>query len=177
MQLLLPKLRESTPSRIVFVASDAHTYIKEKPKWTDISKIQYGTGIGAAFVQYCHTKLANVQTCEYLVREIVKPDEQLWINAAHPGAVASDIGKKIPMASTFWGRYLLSFLNLFFYTPDDGALTQIYLAAHPDIVKKNIRGKYYVPMAKLQDATPIAKDIELQKELWDLSMEKISNFL
>ena len=177
MQLLLPKFRESKPSRIVFASSYGHTFIKEKPKWSEICKIQYGPGFGASFIQYCHTKLANIQTCEYLVREIIKPDEKMWINALHPGGVASDIGKKIPMASSFLGKYVVSFLNLFLYTADDGALTQIYLAAHPDIEKKNIRGKYFVPIAKLEDETPIAKDVVSQKELWDLSMEKISNFL
>ena len=63
-----------------------------------------------------------------------------------------------------------------FQKPDSGALTQIYLAAHPDITINDIRGQHFVPLALHKESTPITMDAASQKELWDYSMSKLARY-
>lgn len=55
------------------------------------------------------------------------------------------------------------------YTPYQGALTSLYVATSPDIREQNLRGRFFIPIAKLSQAKGLAKDIERQKDVWELS--------
>ena len=117
-QLLLDKVKASSPSRIVFVSSDAHKVVKSIPDWKMIAAKKYNDSLGESMKQYGHSKLANIYTAIELSRRLA--DDHVWVNAIHPGAVASDIGKKVPFASTFIGKGVLKLLNTFLATPEMG---------------------------------------------------------
>jgi hypothetical protein len=55
------------------------------------------------------------------------------------------------------------------YTPYQGALTSLYVATSPDIRAQNLRGQFFIPIAKLSEVKGLATDIERQKDLWELS--------
>jgi len=57
-------------------------------------------------------------------------------------------------------------------TPEHGALTQLYLATSPEVVEKDIRGRFFVPTADEQELNSDALDVDLQEELWAYS-EKV----
>ena len=66
----------------------------------------------------------------------------------------------------------------FMRTVDNGAMTTLYVATHPDIVKNNIRGSYFVPSKTLPQPycrpvvarmNPIAEDRQQCQRLWELS--------
>ncbi|KAF9372396.1 hypothetical protein CPB97_001284 [Podila verticillata] len=57
-------------------------------------------------------------------------------------------------------------------TPDQGALTQLYVATSPDIVKNDIRGRFFIPIAVEEGLNSKALDVDLQEQLWAYS-EKI----
>ena len=58
------------------------------------------------------------------------------------------------------------------WSAEDGALTQVYLAAAPEVVSENIRGQYLHPIARIVSTLPLALDEGVQDDLWTLS-EKI----
>lgn len=52
-------------------------------------------------------------------------------------------------------------------TPEDGAKTQTFLSASPKVTAENIKGKYYIPTAKLGAISALAADSSFGKEVWD----------
>lgn len=59
------------------------------------------------------------------------------MNCNHPGGVQTDIFRYTP-------SFFTPVLNCFLTKPEDGALTQLYLATSPEVEEKNIKGQYYV---------------------------------
>jgi hypothetical protein len=62
--------------------------------------------------------------------------------------------------------------KLLFVTPEEGAITQMYLATSPEIEEKSIKGKYFVPYGKEATPNKHSTSEENQIQLWDFS-EKI----
>ena len=164
-QLLLEKVKQSAPSRIVFVSSGAHESIKEaSPDWSAVSSRKY-SGKGDAFNQYGYTKLANVQTATRL-QELLE-GSQVYVNSLHPGVVATEIFKK--MFSGAFGIAMAKAFGIFMKSPETGALTQLYLVAHPEVETLQHRGAYFVPTAEKKVPAPAALNAESRKQLWDVS--------
>ena len=57
-------------------------------------------------------------------------------------------------------------------SPLKGAMTSLYLATSPEVTQKDIREKYYVPLAEPIEPHSLAKSAELSEKLWTMS-EKI----
>jgi len=110
------------------------------------------------------------------------------VNAAHPGLVASNFAvatveetaelcKSIPLVGGVLAPVAKGVLGALRggvmatgWTPDDGALTPVYLAASPEVTRDNIRGKFYVPIAQLNERTSkLARNAKLQKDFWAFS--------
>ncbi|CAM0140824.1 unnamed protein product [Umbelopsis sp. WA50703] len=89
----------------------------------------------------------------------------VYVNSNHPGVVDTEIARymRFPM------KQIIDWMKI---NPQDGALTQLYLATSPEIEEKDIRGKYYVPFAS--EATPQGHSTSQknQTELWEYT-EKI----
>ena len=54
-------------------------------------------------------------------------------------------------------------------TPYSGALTSLYVATSPEIKEREVRGRYFQPIAKISEARGFAIDGQRQKDLWKLS--------
>jgi hypothetical protein len=67
---------------------------------------------------------------------------------------------------------LTAVIRQFSISPEDGAVTQMYLATSPEIEAKNIHGQYYVPFAEVATPSGYATTQENQTKLWDFT-EKI----
>jgi hypothetical protein len=74
-----------------------------------------------------------------------------------------------------WSQRLLS---PFMRTIDNGAMTTLYIATHPDIEANNIRCAYFVPSKILPPPycrpvigkmNPVAQDRQQCQRLWELS--------
>nr|KAJ3420648.1 Retinol dehydrogenase 12 [Polyrhizophydium stewartii] len=175
-QLLLPKLKESAPSRIVFVGSDAHHAVAETIDWRQAFAQTYEYTISNFMRQYGISKLANSQTANSLARQL-GTDSGVLVNTAHPGGVATNAGSNSPLSQTFMGAIVKAIMPMVLSRPEDGALTQLYLATHPDIEKNKITGKYFVPTAVEKPPSALALDETSQQELWQLSDETIRRIL
>lgn len=74
-----------------------------------------------------------------------------------------------------WTKF---FLRPFLRTVDNGAMTTLYVATHPDIENNRIQGEYFVPSSiipapycrpAISKMNPIAKDRNECQRLWELS--------
>lgn len=100
------------------------------------------------------------------------------MNAVHPGYVSTELGRHVSTTFGFVAGILASLSNLLFSTPSSkGALTSLYCATSHEIEKKNLRGEYFVPTAKLSDPSDFARDEQLAKKLWTFSEELVKSKL
>jgi len=152
--LLLDRLRESAPARIVNVSSIGHY----KASGIDYEAVHRQTKSRTGFPEYCVSKLANVLHAQELARRLDGTGVTTY--SLHPGAVASDVWRRVP-----WPIRPLMTRNML--SPAEGAKTSLYCATSPDVAADS--GDYYDECRKKEPsavATP-----ELGAELWRRSSE------
>ena len=154
--LLLPRLRESAPARIVNVASDAHRFGR-----LDLSDLQNERRYRAMRV-YGQSKTANLLFTQELARRIA--GSGVTANALHPGGIRSNLGRSEGRALEVLRRVV----GLFLKTPEQGARTSLHLACSPEL--DGVSGRYF---AKCRERRPAAhaRDPELARRLWERSEE------
>ena len=158
--LLLPRLRESAPARIVNVASDAHRFGR-----LDLNDLQNEQRYRALRV-YAQSKTANLLFTQELARRIA--GSGVSANALHPGGIRSNLGRSEGKAL----EAVRKLVGLFLKSPEEGARTSLYLACSPEV--EGVSGRYY---AKCRERTPAAhaRDPELARRLWERS-EALTGF-
>jgi len=172
---LLPMLQKSTFSTVVSVSSSGqwHNYgaieltverINDKGKYDPV-------------LAYGQSKLYNVLFAQEFAERVSK--QQIYVNVIHPGGVVTSLGRHwIESSINLFGelitRTIESAISSVMWKPDIASLTQLYAATSPEIEKKNIRGKYFVPIAQLGETAKEAKNETFQKELWEFSERLIS---
>ncbi|KAJ3149139.1 hypothetical protein HK101_002094 [Irineochytrium annulatum] len=168
--LLLPIIEEtakSGPVRIVNLASNAHLYA--------YNGIDYNINNSAnfsSFGNYARSKLANILFTTELQRKLeAKGQTNIYVIAVHPGGVATDFVR--PETVGGFAPYIKAATSLVFYTAAQGAYTQLYAAASPDIVEKGYKGRYFVPQAQLAEPNAAGKDAEAARKLWDFTAELV----
>jgi NAD(P)-dependent dehydrogenase (short-subunit alcohol dehydrogenase family) len=128
--LLLPRLRESAPARIVNVASEAHRIGR-----LDLGDLQSEKGYAAMRV-YGTSKLLNLLFTVELAERLA--GSGVTANSLHPGAVSTRLGTQ----NGALARLLIGLLKPFFLTPEQGAANSIYVAAAEEL--EGVSGKYFV---------------------------------
>ena len=153
--LLLDKVKDSAPSRIINVSSEAHKY--GSLSLDDLELRRSYSGMKA----YARSKLANILFTYELARRV--EGTGVTANALHPGHVATNIWRSnFPIV----GPALKWLMGLIALSPEQGADTSIYLASSPDV--SNVTGKYFVKRLPV-DSSSITYDSNVAKRLWDLS--------
>ncbi|KAG0239899.1 hypothetical protein BGX31_002342 [Mortierella sp. GBA43] len=158
---LLERIRESAPARIVPPSN--------KP--IDFKSLRDEKNRTNAVMRYGQSKLANVLFAKALARRL--RNDRVWVNIAHPGNVESHIRQDMLESDNKTFRAFCCLWLLLAYKARDAALTPLYLATSPEVVEKNIRGMYFIPIANEMDPSPISDSVNLQEELWRYS-EKAS---
>lgn len=153
--LLLERLRESAPARIVNVASEAHRF-----GVLDIDDLQSERSYGA-MKSYGRSKFANLLFTDELARRL--EGSGVTANSLHPGAVATRLGKN----NGWFGELATSLLRPFFLTPEQGARTTLHVATDPAL--EAVSGRYF---ARQREAKPSAatRNPELAGQLWERSL-------
>jgi NAD(P)-dependent dehydrogenase (short-subunit alcohol dehydrogenase family) len=152
--LLLDKLRASSPARIINVASAAHA--GAQIHFEDLQGQRSYQGSRA----YSQSKLANILFTYELARRLT--GSGITANCLHPGVIGTRLLADymgVPLA----GRALAS---TFGAKPERGAETIIYLATSPEAA--DITGKYF------EDKKPVRSSRESYDEatarrLWEVS--------
>jgi NAD(P)-dependent dehydrogenase (short-subunit alcohol dehydrogenase family) len=156
--LLLDLLKSSAPSRIINVASNAHSEI-------DINDLMSERSYNY-FEVYKHSKMANI-LFTYELSERLK-SSQVTVNSVHPGVVKTSIYNTV---NGFPG-FIIGLMKPFFMSPDKSADYIIPLMY--DNKFNNVTGKYFVKTKETLTKKG-SYDIDVRKKLWDISENLINN--
>jgi len=174
-QLLLPQLEAATAAgvaTIVAVSSNAHFVSYPEGILPSIERMndeqQYNR------VQaYGQSKLANILFAQELAART--KDKNILVNAVHPGAVDTDLLRHaIDWLPDAISQALLQAYGSFAWHPREAALTQLFAAVSPTLKSQRITGKYYHPIARETTPDPHAADEEMQRRLWRMTEDFIS---
>ncbi len=151
--LLLERLKESSPSRIVNVNAGLYVF-----GHVDLERTPYGLDYNI-FRTYANSKFAGVMA----VRELAKRLEGtgVTINALHPGVIKTSLGDTADLKGK-----LSKILKTLFKSPDKGAEPVIYLATTDKVRDKT--GSFFL----LKREIPVirsARDEVFSTRLWTLS--------
>jgi NAD(P)-dependent dehydrogenase (short-subunit alcohol dehydrogenase family) len=154
--LLLPKLTQSAPARVVTVTSDAHSAAR-----LDLSDLNLERDWDG-WRSYANSKLANILFTRELARRL--EGTGVTANCAHPGVVRTGFGRQArPIL-----RLGITIARPFLLSPERGADTIVYLASSPDVADQS--GGYYVKRQR-REPSAAARDEATARKLWEISQE------
>ncbi len=189
-KLLKPLLLQSKLARIILVASSASFETFDYKVATSLETLN-GEKRKDYWQTYGQTKLAQIMWAKYLTKLLddeakdednnSSSNNNIHVNACHPGAVDTYIWEKGHHSSELWPDALIKFNNYMrknaMWTPEEGALTQLYLGVAVDqLVERDIRGRYFHPQAQ-EVVNTLSLDEKVQKDLWEFSDELVAKFL
>lgn len=121
--------------------------------------------------RYARSKLAGILFTKEISRRLLraedKPSRHIYVNSFFPGNIVTEqwntwdesVGK-------LFGTILRKMFSVIGQSVQDGAATALYLATSEDIAKKDIRGQYFLPVAKPNAPSAIANNMDLAANLW-----------
>jgi retinol dehydrogenase 14 len=157
--LLLDRLTQSAPARVVTVASNAHT--TGRIDFDDLQGERSYSGSRA----YSQSKLGNVLFTYELARRLAA--SAVTANALHPGVVRTSFGAEDPGVVQ---RLFVPFVRPFLKTTEQGAATSIHLASSPDL--EQVSGRYFAN-SKPKRSSKASYDEAAAARLWQVSAELV----
>ena len=154
--LLLERLKQSEPARVVNVASGAHRMARGGIRFDDPG---FRDGYSAMRV-YGHSKLANILFTRELARRL--EGTRVTANCIHPGFVASNFAKNNGPLEAL----LMTLGRPFARSPERGADTAVWLCASPEVEGRS--GGYWFDRRESRPSAAGSND-EDARRLWDLS--------
>lgn len=164
---LLDLLKKSKSARIVVVSSNAHRMVNGM-NFDDLMSEQSYSGAKG----YAYSKLANILFTLEMSKRL--KDTSVTINALHPGAVMTELGRHLEdylQLPDFLNKVLYWTFSLVLRDARQGAQTIICLAVDRNL--ESVSGEYFAE-CKITGTTPAAKNETQAKMLWDIS-EKLVN--
>ncbi|KAJ8415366.1 hypothetical protein AAFF_G00423460 [Aldrovandia affinis] len=151
--LLLGRLKESAPSRVITLTCSAYKYQK-----LDFQDLNYNL---FPFFTYCRSKLANI----YFTQELARMMEGKGVTAysVHPGYMQSNWTCHY---SILFRVVMQAIMFMFFVTCEVGAQTVVYCAVADEVVPHS--GGYFLD-CRHAALRPFAKDSGVAKKLWEAS--------
>jgi NAD(P)-dependent dehydrogenase (short-subunit alcohol dehydrogenase family) len=123
-------------------------------------------------MSYGRSKLANVLFSSELSERLAGSGVQ--VNALHPGGIKTNLARHVDKGGSQWVSDTL--MPQLLMTPQQGAVTSMYLATSADILDRGINGLYYHPQARLTQPSVYCTK-ENQKKLWALSENLTETFM
>ncbi|XP_063059085.1 dehydrogenase/reductase SDR family member 13-like [Engraulis encrasicolus] len=161
--LLLDRLKECGPSRIVNVSSAGHRKgnidFNCLSTHRDLLPAGY-SGIDVLAV-YCHSKLCNVLFTHELAKRLQGTDVTCY--SLHPGVIGTGIARH---GAALWHRLWQLLGVLFFASVEGGAQTTLHCALAEGI--EPLSGRYF-SRCGLDQPDPKGTDDAAAKKLWELS--------
>jgi NAD(P)-dependent dehydrogenase (short-subunit alcohol dehydrogenase family) len=156
--LLLARLKQSGPARIVVLASNAHRGAKGGLDFEDLQNSRRYDQWQA----YARSKLANLLFTLELAERLA--GSGVTVNAVHPGVVATEWGNAEDVRGLFGLALRLSRWAML--TPAQGARTSVYVASAPELA--GVSGKYFASSREKQPRRA-ALHRESARRLWEIS--------
>jgi len=155
--LLLDRLRDSAPARVVTVSSNVQAIGR-----IDFEDLQGERSYSGARA-YNQSKLANVLFTYELARKLRATS--VTANALHPGVVRTSFGAEDPGGVQ---RLFTPFMRPFMKAPGQGAATSIHLASAPDL--EQVTGRYFAG-SKPRRSSRRSYDQAAAARLWQVSAD------
>ena len=155
--LLLDRLKENAPSRVVTVSSGAQSMGR-----IDFADLQ-GERAYSGQRAYNQSKLANLLFTYELARRL--QGSGVTANALHPGVVRTAFGAEDPAPLQ---RLLVPLARPFLKTPEQGAATSIHVASAPEL--EHVTGRYFAN-SRPKRSSARSYDGAVAARLWDVSCE------
>ncbi len=158
-QLLLDRLKDNAPTRIVNVCSGAHTAGRIKQEL----HVQKSYNVWQAYAQ---SKLAMLLCSYELARRL--EGTGVTVNCVHPGFVFTNMGmNNVGPRTQAMARVALARLGT---SPERGAQTSLYVATAPEI--EQITGRYFVKCKPVPSSSQ-SYDEALQQRVWEESIRLV----
>jgi retinol dehydrogenase-14 len=155
--LLLGRLKQSAPARVVTVSSNAQAMGR-----IDFDDLQGERSYSGARA-YNRSKLANVLFTYELARRL--PASSVTANVLHPGVVNTSFGAEDPSGVQ---RLFVPFVRPFMKSPARGAATSIHVASAPDL--EPVTGRYFAN-SKPKRSSERSYDEADAARLWQVSAD------
>ena len=159
--LLIERLKESAPARIITTASGAH-YRAHIP-FDDLQGERSYTTMG--FGRYGETKLANILFTRELARRL--HGTGVTANCFHPGFVGTGFNHNNGWLMSVGMRIG----RLFARSPERGAETLVWLADSPDVSQTS--GAYFMDKRERRPSHA-ARDDDAARRLWAVSEQQVA---
>ncbi|KAM9801203.1 uncharacterized protein ACB057_008268 [Neosynchiropus ocellatus] len=160
--LLLDRLKQCKPSRVVNLSSLAHNF--GKIDFDCLNKHQ-ALGLGSSFGQvlqvYSDSKLCNVLFTHELAKRL--KDSGVTCYSLHPGAINSELARN---TSSTLLLFLSPVTTFFFKNTDQGCQTTLHCALQEGL--EPLTGRYF-SNCTVREVYAKAKDDAAAKKLWELS--------
>ncbi|CAG9859100.1 unnamed protein product [Phyllotreta striolata] len=157
--LLMPKIMQSTPARIVNVSSLMHHFACS----LDMDDLNFEKSKYGPTAAYNRSKLSNVLFSKELARQLEEHNVQgINVYSLHPGAINSNLQQHVS------GVFMDFSKKFFFKSVEQGAQTTIYCATHENCADET--GRYYAE-CKPTWSSKTSNDLELAKNLWKTSLK------
>ena len=157
--LLLDRLKQSAPARVVTVSSNAQAMGR-----IDFDDLQGERSYSGARA-YNQSKLANVLFTYELAKRLQASD--VTANALHPGVVRTSFGAEDPRGIQ---RLLVQLMRPLMKAPVQGAATSIHLASSPDL--EQVTGRYFANN-KPKRSSKRSYDEAAAARLWQVSADLV----
>ncbi|KXN91094.1 hypothetical protein AN958_02869, partial [Leucoagaricus sp. SymC.cos] len=150
-----------------------HTF-KGKESWNTY----YGQGVMAGLKFYGLSKLANVLHMKHLQERLDSQNIDVTCIAVDPGAIATEnVAGWIDSMPYLLSIFVWIMVSLFFVSPREGAMNSAFAAASPKVKArgKEFKGVHLTPVGRITTPSRQARDNRLAQELYDTTMEIVSN--
>ncbi|HEV3229187.1 MAG TPA: SDR family oxidoreductase [Solirubrobacteraceae bacterium] len=164
--LLLGRLEQSAPARIVTTSSDAHRGAHIPFDDLDAEDLyrRRSSRVAAGFARYGQTKLANILLTAELARRL--EGTSVTANCFHPGLVATGFNRNNGTLMSL----AMTLIRPFTRTPKKGAETLVWLADSPDPAGE--QGGYFVDKRRVAPSAE-AQDSDAARRLWAITEEQV----
>ncbi len=162
-KLLLPRMIESAPGRIINVSSRVHRLARNGLNFDDLQLNRGYSGKTA----YAHSKLALELFTRELARRVA--DDGITVNSIHPGAVISNLRDDAGALV----RFAFFLIRPTLLTPERSAESLVYLAT--DASLQSTTGRYF-SRSELSEPSPQAQDHEAAQRLWVVTEELLAPY-
>ncbi|KAF2489114.1 putative short chain dehydrogenase/reductase [Lophium mytilinum] len=129
--------------------------------------------------RYARAKLAVLMFTRELAKRLQKKGvSNVYVNSFFPGNISTD-------AYETWKLFLGNFIGSAFksavraagQTVEDGAASALFLATSKDVEVKDIKGKYFVPIAAESKPSLLSENKDLQKNVWYWTDHQVTEVL
>lgn len=158
--LLLKRMVESAPSRIIQVNSEGHRF-----NGLDINDLNWEKRKYGGYGGYGASKTAQLMTV-WELDELLQ-GKGVTINAMHPGAVKSNIGANNGKLYNWFSRFII---QPTLKSPEISGEAIYYLASSPEM--EGVSGKFF-NLTNEEIPAPHARNRELGKQIFEISKKLI----